>query len=514
MKVKVNMGRGPEPETSPTGKKSPAQRQRKQPQAAMAAMAGPPQGYGGVDPAAAAYAMSPFMAGMYPNLGMSPYMASPYMPSPYMGVPGMYPMAGMPQMYGGVPGGMPPGGVTPASPKAAGGAAKPGRTKSRGRRRVKTKGGRDRGSSPGPSAEATTEEHDPNRSAALTEVRNKGTKCKLTLKEVLPDILEFAQDQHGSRYLQSKLDDATPEEKQAVFDTILPQAPSLASDAFGNWVVQKFFDFDIGTLDQRKALVNELLPKLLSLSNETHGCRVVQKAIQHVPRESQLAIAGKLKENVIGCIESMHGNHVMQKCIEQMPPDSVTFIIKAVENEAEKMASHMYGCRVVQRLLEHCASHQLQKMLDLILDAIPRLAQDPYGNYVVQHMLEHGRKDDKRRIIGVVQANIVEFSKHKCSSNVVEKALEIATIGEHAQVLEEDRTQLMRKVIGEPGDPNPPLRQMMDDRFGNFIVQRMVEHARGPERDQLRQHLIAAEQQLKSSSHGRHILAALQKEFS
>lgn len=100
------------------------------------------------------------------------------------------------------------------------------------------------------------------------------------------------------------------------------------------------------------------------------------------------------------------------------------------------MASHMYGCRVVQRLLEHCASHQLQNMLDQILGSIDKLATDPYGNYVVQHMLEHGRVEDKRRTLCVVEHNIVEFSKHKCSSNVVEKALEIATIGEHAAQLE------------------------------------------------------------------------------
>jgi len=210
----------------------------------------------------------------------------------------------------------------------------------------------------------------------------------------------------------------------------------------------------------------------------------------------------------------MHGNHVIQKCIEQMPPDSVNFVIQAVEPVAKKMALHMYGCRVVQRLLEHCASTQLQKILDQILGSIPELAQDPYGNYVVQHMLEHGRKSDKSLIIGVVRDRIVEFSKHKCSSNVVEKALEIATVGEHAAELEPDRAALMNTLIGERGFPNTPVRQMMDDKFGNFIVQRMIEHARGPERERLREQVVLATEQLKSSTHGRHILAALQKDHS
>jgi len=207
----------------------------------------------------------------------------------------------------------------------------------------------------------------------------------------------------------------------------------------------------------------------------------------------------------------MHGNHVIHKCIEQMPPDSVNFIIRAVEDSTEKWASHMYGCRVIQRLIEHCASSQLQVMLEQILNSIPRLTQDNYGNYVVQHMLEHGRIDDKKRIISVIRKNLVEFAKHKCSSNVVEKCFEIATIGEHANELEEERRQLMQVVLGAPNDINPPLRQMMDDRFGNYIVQRMIEHSRGTERDILRQQLLSAEPQLKCSANGKHILAALQK---
>ena len=74
-------------------------------------------------------------------------------------------------------------------------------------------------------------------------------------------------------------------------------------------------------------------------------------------------------------------------------------------------------------------------MRDKILAAIPDLAQDNYCDYIVVHMLEHGREEDKRQIIRVVRDNVVEFAKHKCSSNVVEKSLEIATVGEHASSL-------------------------------------------------------------------------------
>ena len=46
-------------------------------------------------------------------------------------------------------------------------------------------------------------------------------------------------DQYGSRFIQQKLETATAEEKNMVFDEIMPQALSLMTDVFGNYVIQK-----------------------------------------------------------------------------------------------------------------------------------------------------------------------------------------------------------------------------------------------------------------------------------
>jgi hypothetical protein len=50
-------------------------------------------------------------------------------------------------------------------------------------------------------------------------------------------IVEFSGDQHGSRFIQQKLETATSEEKQGVFDEIVPDnALQLIQDVFGNYV--------------------------------------------------------------------------------------------------------------------------------------------------------------------------------------------------------------------------------------------------------------------------------------
>lgn len=50
-------------------------------------------------------------------------------------------------------------------------------------------------------------------------------------------INEFSADQHGSRFIQQKLETASPEERQTVFDEVMARDPlALVQDVFGNYV--------------------------------------------------------------------------------------------------------------------------------------------------------------------------------------------------------------------------------------------------------------------------------------
>ena len=78
-------------------------------------------------------------------------------------------------------------------------------------------------------------------------------------------MVEFSQDQHGSRFIQQKLERATPQEKSLVFQEISPSAHSLMTDVFGNYVIQKFFEF--GTPEQKSQLVQKVNRAALSPSS-------------------------------------------------------------------------------------------------------------------------------------------------------------------------------------------------------------------------------------------------------
>lgn len=382
------------------------------------------------------------------------------------------------------------------------------------RRSIRVKGRKDSGAdgvvSVGPMA-AGELVGGPVMAEVLAEVRKDGAKSHVLLREALPHVVELARDAEGSRFLQAKLETANTAERKDVFEALLPEVTALAADASGSAVVQKLLD--ICTPEQRKAIVESFKGEVLKLSIKMYGCRVIQKAFQVCPPDLQTLLAGELKNGITDCIKSMHGNHVVQKCIEQMPPDSVSFVVDAIEGRAEQMAAHIYGCRIIQRLLEHCAPKRLEKMLDQILRSIIKLATDPYGNYVIRHILEHGRQEHKRIIIEKVCGNVLELGRDKHASNVVEKCFEASTTGEHATSLKGERNALIRAVLGDPCDPeHGPLLQLLDDRYGKYVVQSLVDYSRGLEEIKvLYSRISATTPQKKSSQNRSSILEQLEK---
>jgi len=48
-------------------------------------------------------------------------------------------------------------------------------------------------------------------------------------------------DQYGSRFIQQKLENASPDDTEKIFPKILSNALALTTDVFGNYVIQKVY---------------------------------------------------------------------------------------------------------------------------------------------------------------------------------------------------------------------------------------------------------------------------------
>ncbi|EOO02234.1 putative pumilio domain-containing protein [Phaeoacremonium minimum UCRPA7] len=336
------------------------------------------------------------------------------------------------------------------------------------------------------------------RSMLLEEFRSSSKSNKrYELKDIYNHVVEFSGDQHGSRFIQQKLETANSDEKDQVFREIEPNAVQLMKDVFGNYVIQKFFEH--GNQVQKKVLAAQMKGKVVDLSTQMYACRVVQKALEHVLVEQQAELVKELEPEILRIVKDQNGNHVVQKIIELVPRQYIDFIMDAFRGQVSGLASHSYGCRVVQRMLEYGSEADKNTIMEELHACSQVLITDQYGNYVTQHVIQHGKPEDRSKMIRIVISQLVTLSKHKFASNVVEKCIEYGTQDERRAIRDELTT------IGSDG--TSPLQLMMKDQYGNYVIQKLLSQLEGEEREAFVEEMKPQFTSLKKVSTGRQIAA-------
>lgn len=273
---------------------------------------------------------------------------------------------------------------------------------------------------------------------------------------------------------------------------------------------------------------------ILALSLGTYGCRVVQKALEVLLPSEQISLSRELQGYVLQCVQDQNANHVIQKVIEHVSPHSsetVRFIPDAFSGSVLRLAAHCYSCRVLQRIFEYCPEAQSRPLIEELHVHAAQLMQDQYGNYVVQWILQKGQPKDSSRIIDLVRGKVLNLSRHKFASNVLEEVVRASDDQTREELMEEilkplGPSEALAAFSRRPGppppisnettynnsqppsDPNstnsnngssistststlpptpiiPAATLMMRDQFANYVLQRFLEVAKGQQRMRL-----------------------------
>jgi pumilio RNA-binding family len=373
------------------------------------------------------------------------------------------------------------------------------------------------------------------RDTLVEDFRNTSGKTKQwELKDLIGHVVPFCQDQHGSRFIQQRLEVASDSDKQLIFDEVLPQALSLMTDVFGNYVIQKLFEF--GSSEQCETLASLLPGHTVNLAMQMYGCRVIQKALEYVQTPRLILLVNEFEgPPVLRCVHDQNGNHVIQKCIEiisrvakassaSYPSSSETkatteylnsrllFILQSFHGRIRELSIHPYGCRVIQRILEYCQEEHKLLILTELRSHSRELIQDQYGNYVIQHVMQYGYDDDRTSLLDEIQSKLLEYSQHKFASNVVEKCLQFAEKG--------SRDEIIWTIINVTFDLNQPvdvmtgqcvLENMVRDPYANYVVQKVIDVSNETQRGAIIRYVRENIVQLRRYTYGKHIIVRLEK---
>lgn len=345
---------------------------------------------------------------------------------------------------------------------------------------------------------------------------------ELELSDCIARLVDLSRDQHGSRFIQQKLDICEPDVKETVFVELTKYALDIANDVFGNYVMQKLIEQ--GNFEQKLNIVKALRGSILDLSCKMYGCRVIQKVFETGSLDGHLLLLPELKSNVETLVYDQNGNHVIQRCIQKVRPLShIRFILEPFADGIPQLARHPFGCRVVQRILENFLSTDDDgvKVLEEVMESIEILIEDQYGNYVVQHILEHGSYENKIVVTDHVRVNIVRLCRHKFGSNVVELIMkhmpkEVVKSLIDLMLTPEDKKDGFGENKNKDGTSTKketvPLDHMTTDSYANYVVQRVIRMATPMQLSIIAKRIELQQDTLRHYSYGKHILNCLESQ--
>lgn len=120
--------------------------------------------------------------------------------------------------------------------------------------------------------------------------------------------------------------------------------------------------------------------------------------------------------------------------------------------------------------------------------------QDAFGNYVVQYVLELGQADSSRAVVESTKGHFAELSMQKFSSNVVEKCLKLGG-------LDAEREVIIMELVS-----SPLLPRLLQDSYGNYVVQSALTISSGAVHQALVDAIKPFLPSLRGTPHGKRIL--------
>ncbi|GAV86251.1 PUF domain-containing protein [Cephalotus follicularis] len=318
-----------------------------------------------------------------------------------------------------------------------------------------------------------------------------------SLDEVTGRIYLMGKDQHGCRFLQRKFSEGTREDVEKIFTEIIDHIVELMTDPFGNYLVQKLLE--VCNDEQRMQILQAITIKagdLVEISCDMHGTRAVQKVIETLTTPEQFSIVvSSLKPGIVTLIKNMNGNHVAQRCLQYLMPEYSKFLFEAATTYCVELATDRHGCCVLQKCLSYSEGEQRRRLVRQITSNALILCQDPFGNYVVQFVFELRLPWAMVDILDQLEGNYGDLSMQKYSSNVVEKCLKYAG--------EERRSGIIQELIN-----NAHLDQVMQDPYGNYVIQAALQQSKGALHtalvDAIRPHVPV----LRTSPYGKKVLSS------
>ncbi len=283
----------------------------------------------------------------------------------------------------------------------------------------------------------------------------------------------FLKDQLFCRQIQNKLDKNINNYmySEEFYENIKFKLIEIIEHQFGNYVIQKFLTVLLYQENKNlfKMIFLEINDKLLEICIHNYGTRVIQKTLEKLDNKNYYKIETNELNNVFKNLIENHlyklccdknGNHVYQKLLKVFPKERNQFLYDSLIKISFPVSIIQQGATLLQTAFDYSSKKQQDDLSNVIVEKIEELINDKYGNYTIQTVFKLFNDKINNRIYKYIDENLLQLSKEKFSSNVIDKCI-IKDYEKSSKLIE----SILHKNI---------IKDIIVDQYGNYVVQKML----------------------------------------
>ena len=283
----------------------------------------------------------------------------------------------------------------------------------------------------------------------------------------------FLKDQLYCRQIQTKLDKNLNNYKysEEFYDNIKSKLIEIIEHQFGNYVIQKFLCVLLHQENKNlfKMIFLDINDKLFEICIHNYGTRVIQKTLEKLDNKNYYKIETNELNNVFKNLIENHlfelccdknGNHVYQKLLRVFPTERNQFLYDSLIKISLPVSIIQQGATLLQTAFDYSSKKQQDDLCNEIVGKIEELINDKYGNYTIQTIFKLFNDKINDKIYKHIDENILQLSKEKFSSNVIDKCI----IKDY-----EKSTKLIESIIQKN-----IIKDIIVDQYGNYVVQKAL----------------------------------------
>ncbi|XP_042418571.1 pumilio homolog 3-like isoform X1 [Zingiber officinale] len=212
----------------------------------------------------------------------------------------------------------------------------------------------------------------------------------------------------------------------------------------------------------------EIAGHVVEFSADQYGSRFIQQKLEIATTEEKNMVFQEIMPHAISLMSDVFGNYVVQKFLEHGSSAQRRELANKLNGHVLALSLQMYGCRVIQKAIEVVDLDQKKKIVLELDGSVIRCVRDQNGNHVIQKCIECVPQDVIQFIISTFYDQVVALSTHPYGCRVIQRVLEYC-----------DDVKTQHIVMGEIIQS---VCLLVQDQYGNYVVQHVLEHGNPDER--------------------------------